>query len=318
MNPKPSAAKRTRRKGEPSAAGVPQDLPGFSIPAPEAAVPVLRPVGHTCFDFRLGDCLAGMAALPADSVDVVVTSPPYNLDIAYKSYRDDAPREAYLDWCECWCSEVRRVLKPDGSFFLNVGAAPANPWFPHEIALRLRRLFSLQNTLHWVKSITVQPKGGEEISAGHFKPLQGARFLNDCHEYIFHFTKEGTVKLDRTGVGVAYVYKSNIARWGHTEGKDKRCRGNNWFIPYKTIMSRDSERPHPATFPAQLAEWCIRLHGQRDGLTVLDPFLGIGHAAEGARVCGVSTFIGFEIDAGYLGEACKRLGVPVPKARRAD
>ena len=62
---------------------------------------------------------------------------------------DDAPREAFLDWCERWAAQVRRVLKPDGSFFLNVGAAPANPWFPHEVVLRLRRLFILQNTLHW-------------------------------------------------------------------------------------------------------------------------------------------------------------------------
>ena len=73
------------------------------------------------------------------------------------SYRDNAPREAFLDWCERWCAEVRRVLKPDGSFFLNVGAAPANPWFPHEVVLRLRNLFVLQNTLHWVKSITTMP-----------------------------------------------------------------------------------------------------------------------------------------------------------------
>jgi hypothetical protein len=56
----------------------------------------------------------------------------------------------------------------------------------------------------------------------------------------------------------------------------------------------------------------------RDGLVVMDPFLGIGHAAEGARACGVEKFIGFEIDAGYLGEACKRLGVPAPKPERAD
>ena len=51
---------------------------------------------------------------------------------------------------------------------------------------------------------------------------------------------------------------------------------------------------------------------------MMDPFLGIGHAAEGARACGVEKFIGFEIDAGYLGEACKRLGVPAPKPERAD
>ncbi len=262
-----------------------------------------------------------MAKLPAESVDIVVTSPPYNLDIAYTSFRDDAPRIAYLDWCAQWAAEVRRVLKPGGSFFLNVGAAPANPWFPHEVALRLRPLFTLQNTLHWVKSITVLPKNGAEISAGHFKPLNTRRFVNDCHEYIFHFTKSGDVKLDRLGVGVAYADKSNIARWGHTDGKDRRCRGNNWFIPYKTIANRAGQRPHPATFPAQLAEWCIRLHGLKNsggGITVLDPFLGIGHAAEGARACGVERFIGFEIDAGYLREACKRLGVPPPKMRRAD
>src|SRR4030088_915288 len=125
----------------------------------------------TKYNFICSDCIAGMAAMPADSVDVVVTSPPYNLDIAYSSFSDNAPREAYLDWCERWAAQVRRVLKPDGSFFLNVGAAPANPWFPHEVVLRLRGLFILQNTLHWVKSITIQPKNAAEISAGHFKPL---------------------------------------------------------------------------------------------------------------------------------------------------
>ncbi len=285
---------------------------------PQASATAAPSASRTAFEFHHGDCIAGMKTLAADSVDVVVTSPPYNLDIAYSSFRDDAPREAFLDWCEQWCAEVRRVLKPDGSFFLNVGAAPANPWFPHEVVLRLRKLFVLQNTLHWVKSITIQPKNAAEISAGHFKPLNSKRYINDCHEYIFHLTRNGDTPLDRLGVGVAYMDKSNIARWGHTGGKDKRCRGNNWFIPYKTIVSREGERPHPATFPAQLAEWCIRVHGMRDGLVVMDPFLGIGHAAEGARACGVEKFIGFEIDAGYLGEACKRLGVPAPKPERAD
>ena len=43
--------------------------------------------------------------------------------------------------------------------------------------------------------------------------------------------------------------KSNIARWGHTGGRDRRCRGNTWFVPYETIQRRAKERPHPATFP---------------------------------------------------------------------
>ena len=262
---------------------------------------------RTQFDLRFGDCLEGMRALESGSVDVVVTSPPYNLDIAYSKYRDDIPREAYLDWCSDWAGEIRRVLKADGSFFLNVGASPANPLLPHEIVLKLQPLFRLQNTLHWIKSITVQPRKGPAVSAGHFKPINSKRFITDCHEYVFHLTKLGLVHLDRLAVGVEYSDKSNIARWGHTGGQDRRCRGNNWFIPYETINSRDADRPHPATFPAQLAEWCIRLHGVRPDLVVLDPFLGIGHSAVGARTCEVEKFIGFEIDADYFAQAHERL-----------
>ena len=118
---------------------------------------------RTQLDLRPGDCLAGMRALEAESVDVVVTSPPYNLDIAYSTYRDDVPREAYLDWCYAWAEELRRVLKPAGSFFLNVGASPKNPLLPHEIVLKLQPLFLLQNTLHWIKSITVQPRKGPPV-----------------------------------------------------------------------------------------------------------------------------------------------------------
>ncbi len=127
---------------------------------------------------------------------------------------------------------------------------------PHEIVFQFRDLFVLQNTIHWIKSIAI-----DDRTFGHFKPISSKRFLNDCHEYIFHFTKTGRVEIDRLALGVPYQDKSNIARWSHTRGRDKRCRGNTWFIPYETIQSREKERPHPATFPVQLAEWCIKLHG---------------------------------------------------------
>ncbi len=272
-------------------------------------MPDLFAANTTRFDLRQGDCLAGLRELDAESVDVVVTSPPYNLNIDYATYRDDAPRAAYLDWCAAWAGEVRRVLRPAGSFFLNVGAAPANPLLPHQLVLKLEPLFVLQNTLHWIKSITVQPRNGPAVSAGHFKPINSKRYITDCHEYIFHLTKTGDVPLDRLAVGVKYSDKSNIARWGHTGGRDRRCRGNNWFIPYDTIQSRAGDRPHPATFPSALAEWCIRLHGARPDLVVLDPFLGLGHSASGARACGVEKLIGFEIDPVYLQQARERLGL---------
>jgi site-specific DNA-methyltransferase (adenine-specific) len=207
-----------------------------------------------------------------------------------------------LKWCETWAAQVRRVLKPGGSSFLNIGAAPSNPMLPHEIVFQLRDLFVLQNTIHWIKSIAI-----DDRTYGHFKPISSKRFLNDCHEYIFHFTISGKIDIDRLALGVRYQDKSNIARWSHTGGRDKRCRGNTWFIPYRTIQSREKERPHPATFPVQLAEWCIKLHGARRVKTVLDPFLGIGNSAVAAKNLGVKTFIGFEIDETYLAEAKRRL-----------
>ena len=262
---------------------------------------------HPQLDLRPVDCVAGMRALADASVDLVVTSPPYNLGIAYSKHRDNQPRGEYLAWSETWAREVFRVLKPGGSFFLNIGAAPSNPMLPHELAIAFSKIFALQNTIHWIKSITIRTRAGEEISAGHFKPINSQRFLTDCHEFVFHFTKNKDVKLDRMAVGVAYSDKSNIARWGHTGGRDRRCRGNTWFIPYETIRDRASQRPHPATFPVELAARCIKLHGQREGLVMLDPFLGIGHAALAARECDVARFIGFEIDEEYLNEAQNRL-----------
>src|SRR5204862_8018462 len=145
------------------------------------------------------------------------------------------------------------------------------------------------------------------VSRDHFKPNSSRSFLNDCHEYIFHFTTSGRVEIDRLALGFPYQDKSNIARWSHTCGSDLRCRGNTWFIPYETIQSRAKERPHPATFPVQLAEWCIKLHGVARVETMLDPFLGIGNSAIAAQQCKVKNLIGFEIDEIYLSETRKRL-----------
>jgi site-specific DNA-methyltransferase (adenine-specific) len=290
----------------------------------------------THFDLHQQDCIEGMSRLGDESVDLVVTSPPYNLGISYGKYFDRQDRQSYLQWCHEWTAQILRVLKPNGSFFLNIGSAPSNPMLPHEITIELTSApggFVLQNTIHWIKSIAIEdrcsrPPVGDATrseqkrgsgafhrkaatairSYGHFKPISSKRFLNDCHEYIFHFTKTGCVELDRVAIGVPYQDKSNIARWRHTRGSDLRCRGNTWFIPYETIQNREKERPHPATFPVQLAEWCIKLHGASRIETMLDPFLGIGNSAVAAQHCGVKKFIGFEIDETYLAEAKRRIG----------
>jgi len=276
------------------------------------------PKPHTRFTFRgatftfyLGDCVDILDRLAPASVNAIVTSPPYNLGIRYRSYDDTIPRGEYLSWTAEWIRRAAAALAPDGSFFLNVGAKPTEPWTAIDIAQAARPFLHLQNTIHWVKSIAIEKSlaGAAsgltgDVAVGHYKPINSRRFLNDCHEFVFHFTPDGQTPIDRQAIGVPYQDRSNIDRW-QTAGSGVRCRGNTWFIPYETIQSRDKDRPHPATFPPKLPEMCLRLHGLERTRLVADPFLGLGSTAVACAQLGLS-FVGIEMDEGYLKEAVAR------------
>ena len=259
------------------------------------------------------DCIEGMQKFVADgSVDVVVTSPPYNLGIKYNGYDDTLSRGEYLDWMDSWASEIGRVLSKRGSLFLNVGAKPTDPLVPFQLLEVMLRHFKLQNVIHWVKSIAIlksevghYPGITQDVAVGHYKPINSKRFLNDCQEYIFHLTINGDVQLDRLAVGVPYQDKSNVMRWSNA-ASDVHCRGNTWFIPYETIQNRDKERPHPATFPVELPSRCMRLHGVESIRLAMDPFLGIGTSALACAQLNLP-FLGFELAPDYYSEACERL-----------
>lgn len=246
-----------------------------------------------------GDCLKILPTLDPASVDVVVTSPPYNIGLGYSTYDDRKAEGAYLDWMVAVAGALRRVMRPDASFFLNISGSPRSPWLPFELIVRLRPLFVLQNHITWIKSISTTA----EDTVGHFKPVSGRRFLHQAHEHIFHLTLSGDVKLDRLAIGVPYKDKSNIARRGHAA--DLRCRGNTWFIPYDTIQSKAQKFHHPGTFPIDLPRWCIRLHGTRDPV-VLDPFMGTGTTLVAARIEGAEA-IGIDVDPAYVAIATARL-----------
>lgn len=262
--------------------------------------------------FYLGDCVEVMAALEPASVSAIVTSPPYNLGIRYRSYDDTVPRADYLDWTETWIAAARRTLADDGSLFLNVGAKPTDPWTAMDVAQRARQHLHLQNTIHWIKSIAIDREAAgasadleRDIAVGHYKPINSDRFVNDCHEFIFHFTPGGRTPLERRAIGVPYQDASNIARW-QSGGDNRRCRGNAWFIPYETIQNRDKDRPHPATFPPRVPEYCFKLHGAARITRAMDPFLGLGSTAIAAAQMGLD-FVGIELDRHYLAEAIARV-----------
>lgn len=262
-------------------------------------------------DLRCGDSAQVMASLPDGSVDMVVTSPPYNLGIKYADdVKDDMSREDYLNiFTPGWVRQVRRLLSADGHFFLNVGGSPKDPMLPFEILTPiLAEGFVLQNTFHWIKSLTFEDKQGNPVSQGHYKPINSKRFVNDCHEYVYHFTPVGKSPLNRLAIGVPFQDKSNIERRGHAA--DVRCRGNIWVLPYDTIRSAEKQRPHPATFPVKLAENCIRIAGCPP--VVLDPFVGSGNALKAAENCGVQRGIGIDLSPGYVVDCHTRFGLTPP------
>ena len=254
-----------------------------------------------------GDCLAVLATLPEASVDVVVTSPPYNLDVAYATYRDSREAGEYVAWIAAVARALARVLRPDGSVFLNLAGSGRAPWLPFEVALALRETFVLQNHIAWIKSVAL---GGDGV--GHFKPIPGHRFLHQAHEPVFHFTHAGDVRLDRLAIGVPFKDKTNIARRNHA--RDLRCRGDTWFIPYATVQSRARRFSHPATFPVELPLWCIFLHGAADPV-VLDPFAGTGTTLVAAERAG-GRGIGIEIDPAYRAAAAARVAEAAATTQR--
>jgi site-specific DNA-methyltransferase (adenine-specific) len=277
---------------------------------------ILQSKGNQNIVFYLRDCKIGMQECLNDkSVDVVVTSPPYNIRLNYNNYKDNLSPDEYLDWIENIGTEIKRLLKDDGSFFLNIGDKSSNQGIAWTVAFRLIKQFVLQNTIVWAKSISISDAKLDnnsdvkvDISLGHFKPIPSNKYLNNCYEFIFHFTKKGDVQLDKLAIGVPYKDKSNVNRWPSTNNEDKRDGGNIWVMPYKTIRSKSERGYHPSSFPVQLPERCIRLHGiaKKDNFVVLDPFCGIGSTAVVCKRLGIS-FVGFDIDKEYLDEAIARV-----------
>ena len=286
---------------------------------------------------HLSDCVKGMSALPKGSVDLVVTSPPYNLGIKYSTYKDNKPRQDYLAWLDEVFVAIKHCLKDDGHFFLNMGYSNIDPWVAMDVAQVARNNFVLQNHINWVKSIHVNDK-----TSGHFKPINSQRYMCPTWEHLFHFTKDGSVLIDRLAVGVKYEYyeanirskkatklrkqinaeaqnsKENIKKLqddlalelSNLAKKDKpnlRDKGNCWFIPYETINSKELKGKHPAIFPVKLVEDCIKISGVKSGV-VLDPFMGTGTTAIAAINSGCE-YIGFEIDRDYITFAKKRIGI---------
>jgi len=260
------------------------------------------------YNFILGDCIDELKKMEDNSVNIVMTSPPYNIGIKYHKYNDKQPREQYLEWIFDIFVELKRILKDNGHIFLNMGYTNKDPWISMEVALKLKDLLVIQNNITWVKSISISDKN--EDTFGHFKPINSDRYMNVTNENIYHFTKDDKVKIDKKAIGVPYKWKCNLKNRKTGEMKeDKRCKGNTWFIPYDTINNKEEKGYHPATYPEGLVEHCIKLTGIKNGI-VLDPFVGSGTTIRVSKKLSDSIDdyellgIGIDIDKKYI-DYCK-------------
>lgn len=247
-----------------------------------------------------GDSLTLMRERMApQSVNVAVTSVPYNVGKDYGTYDDNRSEAEYLAWLgECF-ETIHGVLKDDGSFFLNIDSPNSSPWRAMKVAEIAGRFFSLQNRIIWAKTITA---GG--LPHGQFSPNGSNRYLDHTWEFVFHFTKTGNQTIDRLAIGVPYADKGTLRKNGATS--DLRCAGDVWFIPHLTITSRSDRGFHPCPFPVELAERCIKLHGIEESMVVLDPFNGSGSSTEAMARLGVDG-VGIDIDPAYCEFAVERL-----------
>lgn len=225
-----------------------------------------------------------MKEIDSNSIDVIVTSPPYNRNKTYSDdegnlYNDSKTEIEYMNLLQSVWSECKRVLHPKGVFFINIGDSARNQGFSEKIANSVSQCgFMRLQTIIWVKSL---------LGRGHYTPSGRDRRLNNIFEYIYVFVKDKNYTLKPRNIGIPYADKSNIGRYGT---KDLRDAGNVWFIPYSRTTGATIKKGHDAPFPIELPYRCIRL---TEAKSVLDPFLGTGTTLAAARILDITGF-GYE------------------------
>ena len=186
------------------------------------------------YEFKLGDCIESLKALPDKSIDIVVTSPPYNIGLKYHKYKDKKPREQYLEWIYDIFVELKRVLRDHGHIFLNMGYTNKDPWISMEVALKLKALFVLQNNITWVKSISIG--ADKDDTHGHFKPINSDRYINVTNENLYHLTKSDKVKINRKAIGVPFKWECNLI--------DRKTNENRELVEFELAAPTDLAGVH--------------------------------------------------------------------------
>lgn len=206
----------------------------------------------------VGDAEEVLRRLPARSVHLAITSPPYNLGIPYEGYSDDRAHSEYRAWLKRVWVELWRVLVDGGRFALNVAPTSIKNFRPihHELSTDLRELgFIMRTEIIWYKQTM-----GRRTAWGSWRSPSNPHVIPSW-EYVLVFSK-GQWRLvgDRTQVDI-------------TSKEFERFSDGFWAIPPER-----NRNGHPAPFPEDLIERLVKFYSFR-GNTVLDMFGGSGTVA---------------------------------------
>jgi DNA modification methylase len=248
-----------------------------------------------------------MSEIPSKTVTLVVTSPPYNIDIKYGNkqkngrvvaskglkYKDKLPEEEYKKLLENVFSECKRVLKDNGSVWINI----KNRYVDDRIIPPFWILDYFSDL--YLKNIIIWNFDWGGSSNKRFSPR---------YEYVFWFTKQ---KND-------YVFNLDSVKLPALNYRPDRFKTQEknpsdvWYL--QMVSGNYPERTsHPAQYPEELIERIIKV-GSNEGDIILDPFLGSGTTARVAKDLNRNYF-GYEIEPEYVAICEERLNQPFTRRR---
>jgi DNA modification methylase len=251
-----------------------------------------------------GDCVAGMNALPAGSVDLVFADPPFNIGYDYDVYHDAKEYDHYLAWSREWIGAVHRALKPDGTFWLAIGDE-----YAAELKIESQKLgFHIRSWVIWYYTFGVNCK---------------TKFSRS-HVHLFHFVKNRKRFTFRAEELENRIPSARLIVYGDSRGNPNgRLPDDTWILRPQDLADRFTpdedtwyfprvagtfkERAgfHGCQMPEQLLGRIIRICSNESDI-VLDPFSGSATTLAVAKKLS-RRFIGFDLSTEYVKLGAKRL-----------
>ena len=261
-----------------------------------------------------GDCREVMREMPANSIDLMVTSPPYGVGIAYDSFDDDINFEAYKEFSREWLSEAFRVLKPDGRLALNI---------PYEINRQEKggRIFMVAELWNILASIGYKFYGVvdlEESSPHRSKTTAWGSWMSPSSPYIYNpkecvllcykqLSKKQTKGTPQWKSWVEQVEdKNNPELLVNKKMYEKSDKDDFISLVYgQWNYFADTRQQTKATFSMDIPVRAMKILSYKEDI-VMDPFMGSGTSAVAAEFVG-RNWVGIELSPNYTEVANKRL-----------